>query len=471
VSRVALLVLVLGATAQDPDPRPSFLFVIADDWGWPHAGAYGDTVVKTPVFDRLAAEGALFTRAFCASPSCTPSRCGILTGQVIHRIEEAGNLWSTLPAKFDVYPELLEAKGYVTGCNGKTWGPGSLEAGGRTKNPAGPGFPSFANFLKKLPAGKPFCFWFGGVFHNGFDPHRPYDLGSGVKSGMKLEDVTVPPYLPDTPEVRSDLLDYYVEVQRFDRDMAGLLKALEAAGRAANTVVVMTGDNGYPFPRGKGNLYDAGSRVPLAVRWPAKVKAGQRIDDFVSLTDVAPTFLEAAGVKPPLSMTGRTLFDPAGRDRIFLERERHTNSRKGNLSYPMRAVRTRDHLYLRNLRPDRWPQGDPDKWEIPDNPHPQVDVGIFADCDQGPTKELVLADRASRFFRLTFDKRPAEELYDLARDPHQIENLAGRPDHAEAQKRLRADLDRWMAESADPRARNDDDRWDRYPYIGGAKKK
>ncbi len=465
---LTLALLALGAAPREE--KPSFLFVIADDWGWPHAGAYGDRVVRTPAFDRLAAEGALFTNAHCASPSCTPSRCAVLTGQAIHRTEEAGNLWSTLPAKFDVYPELLEAKGYATGCSGKTWGPGNLEAGGRTKNPCGPGFPSFGEFLKKLPDGKPFCFWFGGVFHNGFDPHRPFDKGAGLAAGMKLEDVTVPPYLPDTPEVRSDILDYYVEVQRFDRDLGGVLRALEAAGRAANTIVVVTSDNGWPFPRGKGNLYDAGSRVPLALRWPARVKPGRVVEEFASLTDVAPTFLEAAGLKTPAAMTGRNLLD-AGRDRIFLERERHTNSRKGGLSYPMRAVRTKEHLYLRNLRPDRWPAGDPEKHEIPDNPHPQVDVGIFADCDQGPTKELVMADRGSRHFRLAFEKRPAEELYDLARDPQQLENVAGRPEHAEAQKKLRADLDRWMAETADPRALNDDDRWDRYPYIGGAKKK
>jgi arylsulfatase A-like enzyme len=447
--------------------------MIADDWG-AHAGAYGDKAVRTPHFDRLAREGALFTNAYCASPSCTPSRCGILTGQAIHRIEEAGNLWSTLPAKFDVYPELLERAGYAIGSSGKTWGPGNLEAGGRTKNPAGPSFPSFAEFLKRLPAGKPFSFWFGGVFHAGFDPHRPFEKGAGARAGLKAEDVAVPPYLPDTPEVRSDLLDYFFEVERFDRDVGDVLKALEAAGRAANTIVAVTSDNGFPFPRAKGNIYDAGARVPLAVRWPAKVKPGTVVDGFVSLTDLAPTFMEASGAKAPAAMSGRSLLDlfagGPGRDRIHLERERHTNSRKGNLSYPMRGVRTRDHLYIRNLRPDRWPAGDPEKWEIPDNPHPQVDVGIFADCDQGPTKDLVIADRG-RFHALAFGKRPAEELYDLARDPHQVENLAGRSEYEEVRKKLRADLERWMIETADPRATADDDRWDRYPYIGAPRKK
>lgn len=467
----ALLLAALLAGAQEADPRPSFLFCVADDWGWPHAGAYGDRVAQTPVFDRVAAEGILFTNAYGASPSCTPSRCAILTGQAIHRLEEAGNLWSTLPAKFDVYPELLEARGYAIGSSGKTWGPGSLEAGGRTKNPCGPSFPSFGEFMRKLPDGKPFCFWFGGSWHGGFDPHRPFDKGSGLAAGLKPEDVAVPPFLPDTPEVRGDFLDYFVEVRRFDRDVGHALGELNAYGRASNTVVIVTSDNGYPWPRAKGNLYDAGTRVPLAMRWPARVKAGQTVDAFVSLTDVAPTFLQAAGLDPPAAMTGRTLLDRTGRDRVFLERERHTNSRKGGLSYPMRGVRTHEFLYVRNLRPDRWPAGDPEKVDIPDNPHPQVDVGIFADCDQGPTKDLVLADRATRFFALAFGKRPAEELYDLRKDPHQIENVAGRPEYAEAQAALRESLDRWRRDTADPRILNDDDRWDRYPYVGGPRKK
>jgi uncharacterized sulfatase len=329
-----------------------------------------------------------------------------------------------------------------------------------------------------VPAGRPFCFWFGGVYHNGFDAHRPYVKGSGRASGMRPEDVVVPPFLPDTPEVRSDILDYYFAVQRFDRDAGDVLQALAASGRAANTLVVITGDNGFPFPRAKANLYDHGVRQPFAVRWPAKMKGGRKIDDFINLYDLAPTILEAAGIAPPAGMTGRSFMDllvgtnPARRDRVFLERERHTNSRKGGLSYPMRAVRTREFLYIRNLRPDRWPAGDPEKHDIPDNPHPQVDVGIFADVDQGPTKDVIIAAGPNdKYFQLAFGKRPAEELYDLAADPCEIVNVAGRPEFAGAKRKLRAELDRWMIETGDPRALNDDDRWDRYPYIGGAKKK
>jgi N-sulfoglucosamine sulfohydrolase len=458
----------LPAAAAEPakvDPRPNILYCLADDWAWPHAGVYGDKVVQTPVFDRVAKEGMLFHQAHCVSPSCTPSRAAMLTGQWIHRLEDSGNLWSILPKRFATYPDLLEKAGYVVGLTGKGWGPGSIEKAERTRNPAGPAFKNFGEFLKTVPTDKPFCFWLG---HR--DPHRAYVAGSGVKSGMKLEDVKVPPYLPDTAEVRSDILDYYFAVQRFDRDVGEVLKQLEDSGRAANTIVIISGDNGWPFPRGKANLYDVGTHQPLAIRWPARVKPGQATQAFVSLADIAPTVLEAAGVEIPKDMTARSLLglltkgDETGRDLLFVERERHAYVRKDNLSYPARAVRTHGYLYIRNLRPDRWPAGDPELVHS---------VGPFGDTDEGPAKDTVLKMRDSVFFKLAFAKRPAEELYDCRKDPYELTNVADKPEYAEAKAKLRAVLDKWMAETGDPRAGKDggDDRWDKYPYYGAPAKK
>ncbi|PYI87935.1 MAG: heparan N-sulfatase, partial [Verrucomicrobia bacterium] len=456
--------LVVGAEveAKPFQARPNILFCLADDWAWPHAGAYGDKIVKTPAFVRVAREGILFTHAFSAAPSCTPSRAAILTGQAPHRLEEGGNLHGFLPNKFPVYPELLERAGYVVGFSGKGWGPGNFQAGGRTRNPAGPNSGSFKAFLKNVPADKPFCFWFGS-----HDPHRPYEKGSGVAAGLNPRDVIVPPCLPDTPEIRSDILDYYLEVQRFDHDVGELLGAIEAAGQSQNTLVVISGDNGWPFPRGKANLYDAGTRQPLAIRWPAKVASGKTIDAFVNLADLAPTFLHAAGLKPLPGMTGQSLLPlptgktQPGRDMVFVERERHANVRKGDLSYPARAVRTKEFLYIRNLRPDRWPAGDPEMWKA---------VGPFGDCDGSPSKEFLLGHRDesefAKLFQLAFAKRPAEELYDLSKDPHQIVNVADRSEYVAAKKKLRARLDRWMTDTKDPLATSDDDPWDRYPYFG-----
>ena len=291
---------------------------------------------------------------------------------------------------------------------------------------------------------------------------------------MKLEEVVVPPFLPDTPEVRSDILDYYWEVQRFDRQVERILSLLEARGQFENTMVVMTSDNGMPFPRAKANLYDAGTRMPLAISWPARVEGGRVLDDFVSLTDLAPTFLEVAGLKPLPEMTGKSLSALVTgerkdhRDRVFLERERHANARRGNLSYPCRAVRTKQFLYIRNLRPDRWPAGDPEVAEGLSTP------GIFTDVDTSPTKDLVLNLRTNcpsqeieKLYRLIFAKRPREELYDLSQDPAQITNVAGRPEYAAAKRELRTSLQQWMIETEDPRVVEQDDRWDRYPYFGG----
>ncbi len=182
-----------GHNPQETGQRPpNILFCIADDWSWPHASVAGDKVVKTPTFDRVVREGVLFQNAFVTAPSCTPSRGSIVTGQWHWRLEEGGNLWSTLPAKFAVYPDLLEKAGYHVGVTRKGWGPGQPQPGGRTRNPAGPAYKDFNAFLAARPEGKPFCFWFGSN-----DPHRPYEWQSGVKSGMRPQDVKVPACLPD----------------------------------------------------------------------------------------------------------------------------------------------------------------------------------------------------------------------------------------------------------------------------------
>jgi uncharacterized sulfatase len=451
------------AASARADARPNILFVLGDDWGWPSAGALGDKVVRTPTFDRVAREGVLFPQAYCASPSCSPSRASILTGQMFWRLGEGANLWSTLPKKFDVYTDQLEAAGYRVGAMRKGWGPGSVEAGGRTQNAAGPAYKTFEAFLKSVPEGRPFCFWFGS-----HDPHRPYDPLSGAKSGLRAEDVRVPPSLPDAPEVRNDILDYYFECERCDREAGEMLTLLEAAGKLENTLVVMTGDNGMPFPRAKTNLYDSGARQPLAVRWGARVKGGRTVDDFVSLEDLAPTFLEAAGLRPGPDMTARSfldvlLADKAGRvdprrDRVVTGRERHHGgARPGCLGYPARALRTYDCLYIRNFLPDRWPAGDPPGYE---------------DCDAGPTKAYMLAHRddakVAPLFELAFGMRPGEELYDLKKDPDQLKNVAADPACADAKKRMAGDLAKILTGMKDPRVIGGGEEFDKYPYRGPA---
>lgn len=453
-----------GVQSQNTHPsRPNILFVIADDWMFPHAGAYGDRVVKTPNFDRVARSGALFNNSICAAPTCSASRAGILTGQAIHRLDEGANLYGFLPSRFRVYPDVLEEAGYSVGFTSKGWGPGTLDNSGRTRNPAGPLFVSFDEFLKQSPSDKPFCFW-----HGSNNPHRNYKPGSGVESGIKLSDVKVPPFLPDTKAVRSDIADYYLEVQQFDAELGKALESLEASGKAGNTLVVVTSDNGMPFPRSKANLYGSGTHMPLAIRWPDKVKAGTRVNTPVSHTDLAPTFLEAVGLAAPPDITGRSLmplltgsgtFD---RKMVFTERERHTNCRKGNSSYPSRAMRTADFLYIRNFWPNLWPAGDPEMFSS---------LGDFGDIDPGPTKSQLMNRRNNPeikpYFERATAKRPAEELYDLRKDPWELKNVASDRAYESVRKQMSDDLESWMKQTADPRALDpNDQRYNGYAYVG-----
>jgi len=466
--------------------RPNILFCISDDQSWLHAGAYGDKLVRTPNFDRVAHEGVLFTHAFCAAPSCTPSRSAILTGQEMWRLEEGGLLMGTLRSRFAVYPDLLEAAGYHVGYVHKGWSPGSYRSGGRDHNPAGSKrynrrkltppaegmcktdyAGNFEDFLDDCPEGKPFCFWYGGQ-----EPHRPYEKGSGLSGGGKPEEVTVPAFLPDAPDVRSDMLDYYAEIEWFDEHLGRMIRLLEKAGRLENTLIVVTSDNGMPFPRAKANLYDYGVRAPLAVSWAGVIKGGRVVHDMVSLTDLAPTFLEAADLEVPSDMSGRSLmgillsgksgYVDRRREKVCTGNERTTWCRPNGAGYPSRAIRTHRWLYIRNYKPDRWPAGDPDIEAEPE--------GIYGDINYGPTKTFMLEHKddasVAPLFRLGFGKRAEEELYDVEKDPWQVRNVADAAGYADIKAELRARLEAYQRQTKDPRAEGKGP-WDYYPYYYG----
>ena len=451
-------------------PRPNILFCIADDWGWPHAGAYGDMVVKTPVFDRLVEEGVVFEYAYVSSPSCTPCRNSILTGQYHWRLKEGANLWSTLDVNIPVYPLLLEEAGYHVGFWRKSWGPGNLKRGGYVDtHPAGKEYPKgFKQFLDARQGDQPFCFWLGSN-----DPHRGYVKGSGRKAGIDVNKIKVPEFYPDVEEIRSDIADYYFEVQRFDSDCGKAIKLLEEIGELDNTIIVMTGDNGMPFPRCKCNLYDMGVRMPMAIRWGAKVCGNRRVSDFMSLVDLCPTFLEVAGVDVPEEVTGRSLLPvllskrqgrvDAKRDHIIFGRERHTPAQANPSTdgYPCRGIRTDEYLYIRNFKPNRWPAGVPEGATHP--------IGVFSDVDDGPTKSYLIDNRedeaVKRYYDLSFAKRSGEELYDIAKDRDQINNVADDPEYAKVKAKLAAMLTAELKKTADPRVVGGGEKFDEYPYI------
>ncbi|HEX6985564.1 MAG TPA: sulfatase, partial [Planctomycetaceae bacterium] len=263
------------ARTEAAEPRrPNVLIAIADDQSYPHCSAYG-AAVRTPAFDRVAAAGVLFRNGFSGSPGCSPSRAALLTGRHHWELKEAGTHASSFPKELAVFPDLLEQAGYFVGMTGKGWGPGNWKASGRDRNPSGPSFDrkkldapegvsrndyaaNFEAFLDERPDGRPFCFWYGAS-----EPHRPYKPGVGEERGVDPAAVTVPPFLPDTPEVRRDLTDYFAEIEWFDSHLGRMLDLLERRGELAGTLVIVTADNGMSFPRAKANCYDAGWHVPL----------------------------------------------------------------------------------------------------------------------------------------------------------------------------------------------------------------
>jgi arylsulfatase A-like enzyme len=461
-----------GATAQTRQ-RPNILFAIADDWSHGHAGAYGCQWVNTPAFDRVAKEGVLFHNCFTSNPKCSSCRASILTGRNTWQLEEAVNHFGVFPAKFPVYPDLLEQAGYLVGFTGKGWGPGDYRAGGHRRNPAGdeyarreldPPFQymsskdygrNFDDFLAARKPGQPFCFWFGTQ-----EPHRAYEDGAGARSGRDPKAVELPAYYPDSDLIRRDMLDYAVEVEWFDVHLGRILRKLEEVGELDNTFVVATSDHGMPFPRVKGQIYEHGFHLPLAIRWGG-IQGGRTVDDFINVRDFAPTFLELAGVEPPAPMTGHSFAGElrsgksgridASRTRMLVGKERHDLGRPHDLGYPVRALRTPEHLYIRNYEPDRWPAGNPETG--------------YRNCDDSPTKSFVLR-KFDQYYRMSFGKRPAEELYRISDDPDCIRNLAGDPAHAELKQSMRDEMESMLRAEGDPRVLGNAAVFDTYQYTG-----
>jgi arylsulfatase A-like enzyme len=472
---VALLSARTSAAAGAPEARrPNILLIIADDWSWGHAGAYGCKWITTPAFDRVAREGVLFSNAFTNNPKCSPCRASLLTGRNSWQLEEAMCHYGVFPAKWPVYPDVLEKAGYHVGHTGKGWGPGDFKAGGFSRNPAGPAYQkrklkppaegigatdlagNFADFLGKRKAGQPFCFWVGG-----HEPHRPYEEGSGRRAGRDPAAVVLPAYYPDSKVIRSDMLDYALEVEWFDAQLGKVLDQVERIGELDDTLILVTSDHGMPFPRVKGQIYDAGFHIPMAIRWGRRVRPGRVVEDFINVRDIAPTLLESAGERIPASMTGRGFLDVLAsegsgwidptRNRMVVGKERHDLGRPDDQGYPVRAIRTPEYLYVRNHEPDRWPAGNPET--------------SYPNCDNGPTKTLITS-RFDAYYRLSFGKRPNEELYRVKDDADCVRNLAADPSLKDVKRRLAAEMEAFLREDGDPRMFGRGAIFEGYRYMG-----
>jgi uncharacterized sulfatase len=494
---VVLIALLSADTHAAEASRPNILIAISDDQSWLHASAYGSKMVQTPNFDRVARKGILFTQAFCASPGCSPSRASLLTGLNTWQIEHAGTHASYFDAKYVTFPEALSAAGYFVGHCGKGWGPGDFKKLGRRDNPAGPRFEAsgasnkgrkyaaaFEKFLSERSETAPFCFWFGSS-----DPHRSYKKGSGLTKGKKLADAQVPPFLPDREEIRRDMLDYAFEVERFDDDLGQILDLLESSGELANTLIIVTSDNGIPIPRAKANCYEYGIHMPLAICWANQINGGRVVEDLIGFTDLTATIYDVTGVSPPTDypLVGKSISrilksDQSGlvdqtRAAVYAARERHSSSRFNTLSYPQRCVRTQQYLYIYNFKPERWPAG-------PDRKYSQVEYardgsiisealgpphGAYHDIDGCPTLTYLIEHRddpeVGRFLDLAVARRPAEELFDVQKDPGCLRNLADAAEFAEVREQLNERLMSYLRETGDARVIDGGDIWETYPRV------
>lgn len=478
---VGILPLQAKASHNEPAERPNILFIIADDASYQHFGAYGCRWIQTPAFDKVAKDGILFNHCYTSNAKSAPSRACILTGKYFFQMEAATNHLPYFPNDLEVFTETLESNGYRTGYTGKGWAPGVVEQkdgkersltgiqyNKRTTQPptkeislvdyAG----NFSDFLDDSPQGQPWFFWFGC-----FEPHRHYEYGSGARLSQKSTDTIpdIPSFWPDNDIVRNDLLDYGFEIEYFDQQIEKFLAELQQRGLLDNTLIIITSDNGMPFPRCKGNNYEYSHHMPLAIMWKDKIiKPGREVDDIVSFMDFAPTILEAAGIElnQTKQLPGHSLTEyfneqkqnrPEYRTYTLIGRERHDYGRPGNQGYPIRGLVTDKFLYIWNLKPHLLPAGNPETG--------------YTDCDGSPTKTQILNMKRSnmdrQYYNLSFGLRPEEELYDLSTDAECLINLSENTQYQDIKKELRDKLLHELKQNKDPRLTGNGDVFDLYP--------
>jgi N-sulfoglucosamine sulfohydrolase len=413
------------AKPEGTPARPNFLFLVSDDQSVPDLGCYGNSAIHTPNLDAMAGEGMRFESGFVTSPSCSPSRSSIVTGRSAHATGTA-RLHAPLPANQKTFLEGLKSQGYFTGAFRKVhlgdgfWKRWDFE--GRHKE--------FSTFFDARPKDRPFFLHVG--FH---DPHRPY-WPHEYSPPHDPTKVPVPGFLPDTLAVRKDLAHYYDEIARMDRNVGKILALLERDKLAENTLVIFTSDNGLPFPGAKGTLYDPGLHVPMIARWPGVIKPGRVSSHLISLIDLAPTWLEAAGLPVPEIMEGRSFLpllqekDYKPREAIYAERNYHTHLDL------IRCVRTHQYKLIQNFLPER-----------PYRPTSDLARSPSWHSIQELRQQAQLNPDIER--RLFTKPRPKTEFYDLAQDPGETRNLAEEPASAETVKQLQLRLSHWMVRTND----------------------
>ncbi|MEX2168012.1 MAG: sulfatase [Pirellulales bacterium] len=411
------------------DTRPNFVFIIGDDISWDDLGCYGNSVIATPNIDRLAREGRIFDRAYLTASSCSPTRCSIVTGRYPHNTG-APELHTPLPKGQFMFPQALREAGYYTVLSGKQhMGPAVQPAFDHISPGKGPGKEGdWVQTLRDRPRDRPFFCWFAA-----YDAHRDWQTTDHARR-YSPEEVPVPPYLYDGPRTREDLANHYHEVSRLDSFVGKVREELELQQIAEQTYIIFCADNGRPFPRCKTRLYDSGIRTPFIV-WRLGKVAHDRSNSLISVIDLAPTILQLAGVPLDDRLQGVSfapvLENPQAtvRDFAFAEHNWHVGQAHE------RMLRSGRWLYIRNAWPERQHLCAEANAEYP------TGAELYEAHEQG-----LLNEHQQDVFR---ESRPAEELYDVVADPHQLRNLAGVSQFQGTLKELRSSLDAWSVETGD----------------------
>lgn len=482
---------------------PNILFVISDDQSFAHTSFEGSRFINTPAFDRVAREGVYFKNCIAGSPGCAPSRSAIVTGRHHWQNEQSGQHAAQWLKKYVPFVDLLIANGYTTGRTGKGVSPfqyardekdslwRKTDAAGITHSniryetetsedirPASKintlnYFENFKFFMESVRGDNPFFFWYGAT-----EPHRPYEQDSWKRTDKQLKDAQVPGFLPEEAIVRGDILDYGIEIEWFDYHLQQMLEYLEEIGELENTIIIVTSDNGMPFPRAKSNSYEYGIHVPFAIRFPKRFPGGRIVNDPISFIDLAPTILEVTGTSSEgmMPITGKSILNilqskeqgtvDKSRKYVFSGRERHSSSRYKNWGYPQRSIRSENFLLIWNLKPDRWPAGAPQRLK----PNTKKELlpmhgldkeGIhhpewaYTDIDGSPTKSYIIEHwqekEAGPYFNLARDKRPEYELFNIKNDPENLNNLVGDSRFEIVEKEMRQLLKQELEKTRDPR--------------------
>ncbi len=430
--------------------QPNIILIIADDMNWDDCGAYGHPTIRTPNIDRLAHEGMRFDHGYVTTSSCSPSRASIITGQYPHNTGAEQLHWG-LPNGTTTFVEGLKAAGYFTAAAGK-WHMGNhikhhfdvinqadnsgfqLPSGDAiepSKMIAGQpsGCENWIPTLRARPKDKPFFLWFAAL-----DPHRAY-TDSTLETPHQLSDVRIPPYLPDVPDVREDLRQYYDEIGRLDLYVGKLVTELKSQGIEENTLIIFISDNGRPFPRDKTTLYEGGIKTPWIIKWPAQVIPGTITKSLVSTVDIAPTLSEVGGFASEPTYEGISflpiLIDAEKEIRQYAFAEDHWHDYEDHA----RAIFNRQWKLIRN---------------------DYVDIAATPSADAGRSLTWKAMQELKKQNKLTtaqlncfMTPRSKYELFNLEQDPYEVNNLTNEPKHAAIKNELLIALEDWSIKTGD----------------------